>query len=232
MKQEIGILQFFECGLEGSDQIFGEIANEADGIREDDFLQSWEPELSARGVEGGKEQVLGIDVCFGQGVEQGGLAGVGVADEAEDGDLVGVTPLSQDLAVIFALLEGSFERLHAFPGFSPVDFEFGFARAPAADATHKPAHGGVFVDKFWQIIAQLSKFDLELAVDRLGALGENVEDELGSVEHFARQDTRNGTCLGGGKLAIKDDEFGFLIKCVKFDLLKFAGADERFGIGF
>ena len=65
-----------------------EVADEADGVGEDDFFEAWEAQAAARRVESGEEFVFGVDVGVCECVEEGGFAGVCVADEAEDGDVL------------------------------------------------------------------------------------------------------------------------------------------------
>ena len=131
----------------------------------------------------------------------------------------------------FAVLELAGECLHAFAGFSAVHFEFRFAWAAPADAACEPAHGGVLIDEFGEIVFELSEFDLELAIDGFGALGEDVEDELCAIEDFMGEDLRDDALLIRGEFAVEDDEFGVVVEGVELDLLEFPRTDEAFGIG-
>ena len=91
MEEYVGVVEFFEGGFESGDEIFGEIADEPDGIGEDDFLESGESETAACRVECGEEEIFGVDVGLREGVKEGRFSGVCVADEAEDGDILSVS---------------------------------------------------------------------------------------------------------------------------------------------
>ena len=231
VEQDVGIVELFERRFEGGDEIFWEVADEADGIGEDDFFELWEAQTAARRVERGKELIFGIDAGVCQDVEKRRFSGVCVADEAENGDVLSVALLALKFAACFAVFELALQGLHAFAGFSAVHFEFRFARPAAADAAREAAHGGVFVDEFGEIVFELGEFDLELSVDGFCALGEDVEDELRAIEDFVRERLGDDARLRRGEFAIEDDEFGVIVEGMKLDLLQFPRTDEAFGVG-
>lgn len=69
------------------------------------------------------------------------------------------------------------------PDIALVGFQLRFAGASRADAAAKTAHFLVPDREPWQIILILCQFDLQLALTRFGALGENIENERTAVEH-------------------------------------------------
>ncbi len=231
VEQDIGIVELFERRFEGGDEIFGKVADEADGIGEDDFFEFWEAQTAARRVERGKELIFGIDPGICQDVEKRRFSGVCVADEAENGDVLGVAFFALKFAAGLAVFELALQGLHAFAGFSAVHFEFCLARTAAAHAARQAAHGGVFVDEFGEIVFELREFDLELSVGGFCALGEDVEDELRAIEDFMRERLGDDARLRRGEFAIEDDEFGVVVEGMELDLLQFSRTDEAFGVG-
>jgi hypothetical protein len=63
-----------------------------------------------------------------------------------------------------------------------ADFELGLARSAPADAAGEARQGVVLLTEPRECVLQLRELDLELAVSRLGALREDVEDELGAID--------------------------------------------------
>lgn len=131
----------------------------------------------------------------------------------------------------FAVFEFAFEGVHAFACFSAVHFEFCLAGAATSDAAGESTHGGVAIDEFWEVIFELSEFDLEFSVEGLCALCEDIEDELCAVEDFEREGLGDDASLSGGEFAIEDDVLCVLVEGEEFDLLEFSRTDEGFGIG-
>jgi hypothetical protein len=58
MQQEIGLSQFFERCPKGTDQFLRKIPNKSYSVGDDDFAILWEPQASARCVQGFKQSVL------------------------------------------------------------------------------------------------------------------------------------------------------------------------------
>ena len=74
-------------------------------------------------------------------------------------------------------------------------------------------------------IVELGQLDLEAALQRLGALGEDVENELGAVHHAHAEDLLEGSPLGGRKIVVEDDELGSGGLDVRRDLERLAPAN-------
>ncbi len=86
--------------------------------------------------------------------------------------------------------------VNAFAHAAPVDLELGFARTPAADAARKAGHGRVLGDQPGQHVVQLRQLHLQLALPAARALGENVQNQLGAVDHLERDLVGDRTDLG------------------------------------
>ncbi len=87
VEKQVGVDGFFESGAERCHQVVGQIADEPDGIAEQDGVVVGDLPLAGAGVEGGEQLVGHVDVGVGEGVEQAAFSGVGIAD---DGDSKGV----------------------------------------------------------------------------------------------------------------------------------------------
>src|SRR5205807_2564649 len=122
---------------------------------------------------------------LGQAVEQGGLAGIGIADERYN--RIG-HPLSAG-AVQLARALDSFE-LRLDPGDPlldkpPVGFDLSFTGTPKESETAAlPFQMCPRTDQSAFLISQMCKLDLQRALARARTPPENLQDETGAVEHF------------------------------------------------
>ena len=58
VQEQVGVVQLLERGAEGGDQILRQVADEADGVGDDDLALLGEAQAAAGGVERGEELVL------------------------------------------------------------------------------------------------------------------------------------------------------------------------------
>src|SRR5689334_9791331 len=72
-------------GAERSNQCGGKFGDKTDGVRKNNGAPAWQRYIAHGGIKGCKEQILGENIRRRQLVEEGGFAGVGVADEGNDG---------------------------------------------------------------------------------------------------------------------------------------------------
>src|SRR5690606_16813686 len=119
-----------------------------------------------------EELVLGHDVRARQGVEQGALAGVGVADDGYDGDAAAGALGAPLLASPLELLELSAQPIDPLARTSSPNLELRLAGAAAADAAGEPRQGVVLLPEAREDVLHLSELDLQLAVSALRPLRE------------------------------------------------------------
>ena len=84
----------------------------------------------------------------------------------------------------------------------------GFAGAARADAAAELRHGFAAAGQPRQHVLELRQLHLQLALAGAGVAGKNVEDELGAVEHAARQRGLEVAKLCGRKVVIEEDQVG------------------------
>jgi len=87
VEKQVGVDGFFESSAERCDEVVGQVADEPDGIAEQDGVVVGELPLAGAGVEGGEQVVGHVYVGVGEGVEQAAFSGVGIADDG-DGERV------------------------------------------------------------------------------------------------------------------------------------------------
>ena len=117
--------------------------------------------------------------------------------------------------------------LHA----AAVGFELGFTVTPHADAARLPGQVTPEARQPREEMLKLREFNLELAFAGAGALGEDVENERGAVEHLAFEDFLEIAALSGGKFIVENDGIDFFAAAVGGEFVRLAAADEGAGDG-
>jgi hypothetical protein len=128
MEEELRLSDLVEGGTEGLDQLVRKLADESDGVGDENGLTPRESQAAGPGIEGREGSALDQDTGIGQAVEQGGLAGVGVAHQGhravtapDTGATLGPTG-GRDLA------EVDLESGHAAEEAAAVHLELGLPR--------------------------------------------------------------------------------------------------------
>ena len=133
MKQQIGLCGFVKRSAKGLDQLVRKVSHKTDSIRQDDFAIRAQHQLSGQGIKRGKELIGGVCAGTGQGIEQGGLAGIGIAHQRHLECRVPVAGLSPGLALAFAAVQPLPNLLDPVSEHAAVHLELCFAR-PATNA--------------------------------------------------------------------------------------------------
>ena len=123
------------------------------------------------------------------------------------------------------------ELIDAALNAAAIGFELGFAGSAGADAAAQLRHGFAAAGEARQHVFELRQLHLQLALAGAGVAGEDVEDQLRAIEHAAGQSGFKVAQLRGREVVIEEDEIGVGGSRDAGDLLHFAGADERGGIG-
>ena len=224
--QQLGFDDLLERGLERLDQAVRELADEPDGVGQQDVLVGRQAEPAGGRIERGEELVLGQRVGAGQRVEQGGFAGVGVADDRCERPLVALAsgPLRRALLADDGKLVLELED--ALGGLATVGLELGFAfAADGSGGTALPGKVGPEAGQPRHQVLELGQLDLQLAFAGARALGEDLEDQRGAVEQLALEDLLQVAALGAGQLVVEDDGVHLLLLAVPGELLRLARAD-------
>ena len=171
---------FFQRGLERCNEVMRQIADETDGIAQKHFAPVGEPPLPRARVERREELVLDVDAGAGEGVHEGALAGVGIADKGNDV----LFAAAGDFALLALLHVGKAiaQVANALRDDAAVFFELGFAGAAQADAALVARQVGPHLAQAGQGVFELGELDLQARLVAAGARGEDVEDEFGAIQ--------------------------------------------------
>ena len=223
MEQQVGLAGLFEGGLERGDQAVRQVPDEADRVGQQRRAAAPEPPLAGPGVERGEQLVLDQHPGVGQGVHEGALAGVGVADErdgrerAPAGDLALLARL--DLAELGLQL---LDPVHHQPA---VFLKLLFARAADADPALVAGKVGPHPLEPRQGVLELRQLDLEVGLVRLGVGREDVEDDLGPVDDLDLERPFEVPRLPGAQVVVEDHQVGLIGGDEFLQFLDLAGAD-------
>ena len=209
VQDQIRLGNLFQRRLERLHQRHRQRADEAHRVREHHFrIRVGQP---AHGrVEGGEEAVLGFGVAGREGVEEGGLAGVGVAGEGDRGHLRPGAPASTLGAALLHVRQPRTHLADAAGEHSLVHLQLRLASAPLRGAADLPAGAATActtcaalpvqvrpaADEPRLRVGELREFHLQLAFVGAGAVGEDVQDEFSARHHAALQPLLQIALLG------------------------------------
>ena len=183
VNQKIGDDHFFERGLEGLDEAVGEATDEADGVGDEELLIAAEDQLARGRVERGKEFVGREDVRAGEGVEQRGFTGVGVADDgaSRDGDALAFGALHAALQHDAPQL--GLEVRDAITHCAAIVLQLRFTLAAQTALATLPRKMGPRARQARERILHPSEGDLQSGLARVSAVGEDFQNDLLAIDH-------------------------------------------------
>lgn len=229
--QEVGHDGFLERGFERLHEAVREAADETDGVGDEELVITGEVKLAGGGVEGGEEFVFGEDVGAGERVEEGGFAGVGVADDGGGGDGDAESAAALNAALLDDLDEFGFEAGDAVAHYAAILFELGFAFAAERAFAALPGQVSPGAGETWERIFHAREGDLEDGFAGVGAIGEDLEDDLFAIDDAEAGEFFPVALLGGRELFVEDDDVGVGGFGLIGELLGFAAAEEKSGCG-
>ncbi len=229
VQEQFRLHDFFQRGLEGFDEAMGELADEADGVGVKDVLVGGQTEAARGGIERGEHHVLRERGRAGEAVEQGGFAGVGIADDRGERPEIALSPGALGQAVLADFFELAADSGNAILDAAAIGFELRLAVTAHADAAFLARQMSPEPGEPREQVLELGEFNLELAFAGARALGKDVEDERGAIEYLALEDFLEIAALRRGKLVVKDDGIDVVLSALAGEFAGLAGADEGAG---
>ena len=207
MQQQARLRDLLECGAEGGDEFAGQVADEAHRVGHDHLAFAREAQPPRRRIEGREHLVLHAHLGLGERSQERALAGVCVAYDRENGESAPLAPLAPRLTLPAQLLELALEPRHPVAGAPAVDLELLLARSAPTDAARQARERAVgALRQARQPVAQLGELHLQLAVPGPRLLREDVEDQLGAIDHAQVEPIAEVASLGGRQVLIEDHE--------------------------
>ena len=233
---QVGQRRLLERRLERLDQLVGQLLDEADRVGQQ-VVAAGELEAPRGRVERLEEAVGDADLGPGQRVQQGRLAGVGVAGEGDARDRGAFALGPHHAAVLFGLPEAAAQRRDPVAGEPAVGLDLALARAPGADAAvdapgAEALEVGPEAPHAGHVVFELGQLDLQLALGRVGVVGEDVEDHRGAVDHRDAERRLQVALLARQQLVVAGDEVGVVGGDLRFQLFQPAAAEVAVGVRF
>ncbi len=201
VEHEVRVRDLLQGGLEGGDELVGQVLHEADGVGDGDVAAVGGAGPAHGRVERGEQRVLHQHAGAREAVEQGRLARRWCSRRSRRSE-AGVPALAAHLAGGLHLLDLAPQLGHAGADAAAVELDLGLAGAARADAragrdpaTRLAGHRFAPAAEPRQQVFELREFDLRLALLGLGVLGEDVEDQRGAVDDLDLDDVLERAAL-------------------------------------
>jgi hypothetical protein len=165
--------------------VWRKVADEADGIGEQDLASRRKLQLPKLGIESREHAGRFEHAGFGESIEESALAGVGIADKRDHWhrDCLAALPLL--MADAADSVELGLDVVEAQVDLAAIGLKLGFTRTTGSDAAAKLRHGASASGQARQLVFELCEFYLQLTFAGLGVAGEDVEDKLRTVDDVA-----------------------------------------------
>ena len=167
-----------------------------------------------------------------QRVQQRGFSGVRVADNRNDRHVVALASRAALPPACPQMLKLFFQIANPVAGAAAVNFQFRFARPARADAAGNPRKRVVARAEARQLVFQLREFDLHFSDAAVGALRENIENQLRPVNDFQLCHIADHLVLRGRQVMIEHKHIRADLKTADNQLAQFPLADQEFRIRF
>ena len=177
-----------------------------------------------------EEAVADPDLGPGERVEQGRLAGVGVAGEGDPGQRGALSPRPHHAAVALQAAEPAAQGGDPVAGEAAVGLDLALTRAPGADPAAEPLEVGPEPPHAGEVVLELGELDLQLALGRVGVVGEDVEDHRGAVDHRHAQRRLEVALLARRQLVVAGDQVGVAGGDLLLHLSQLAATEIAIGI--
>ncbi len=190
-------------------------------------LAAGQGEPAGRRVERGEQTVLDEHARVGQLVEQGRLAGVGVADDGDRCEAALAATLALERPGVGQCVEIPFELVDPAHDASTIGLDLRLAATesgPHAAALLRQLRFGAAAQPR-QPVPQEREFDLRLAFERVGVLTEDVEDHRRSIEGRAAEQLLQVELLTRRQLVVEHHRVGVDRQAQLVEFLGLALAD-------
>jgi hypothetical protein len=196
-----------------------QIPHEADRVGQD-HLDAWRENDPARQrIERREKLIGGKGAGAGQCVEQRRFAGIGVADQRDGEHLAALARLAAGATLPLAAIEAFANLLDAPSEHPAVHLELRLTRSAShADTATLAFQVAPCPDQPRRLVLQACQLDLQLALMTAGALREDIEDNLGTVEDPDFPETLEIALLDRRDLVIEKHQPGTVLLEPRRDL--------------
>ena len=208
MHEEVRGPDDFQGRVKRVHELMGQLAHEADGVGAQHRLATGQIQTSRPRIESREELVLDEHARVCEHIEEGGLAGVGVADERHRPESSALSSLALGPARRLEIAKLDLELSDAAHDPTPIDLELSLTRAPRPDPTGLLGQDEAHAPKTREPVPAQSELDLRTALLGVGVLGEDVKDHSGPVDRGPAEDPLEVPLLGRRQLVVEDHRVG------------------------
>jgi hypothetical protein len=140
----------------------------------------------------------------GQFVEQSRFSRIGITHQRDHRPVMAAPAFALDGAMLPHIRQVPLQPGDPLLDAPPVHLQLRLTRAPRADAAALAGKVRPHAGEAREKVLQLRQLDLETALARAGALCEDVQNQLGTVEHLARGQPLKVAPLRRGEFIVKD----------------------------
>ncbi len=235
MQQQVGDARLLQGRLERLDQLVWQLADEPDRVGDQIATPGVLVGPGGR-VEGVKQPLSDAHAGSGERVEQRRLAGVRIAGERHRRHRRRLSPGAHHAPISLHADEPAAQRGDPVAGEAAIGLDLRLARTPGPDAAVDPpgaealevgpqaAHPG-------EVVLELRELDLQLALGRVGMVGEDVEDDRGAVDHRHVQFRLEVALLPRRELVVAGDQVRPATLDLALQLGELAAAEVAVGVG-
>src|SRR5215471_1685065 len=182
-------------------------------------------------IERREEPLRNQGVFFRQRAKERRLAGVRIAHERNERQLIPAPALAMQLPMLSHLFDIPFQRADAMPDLPAVHFQFRFTGTARADAAAEPREVFPITGQARETVFQLRKLDLKLAFFRSRPPPENIEDQSGAVDDLRVEGLFQILRLTRGQLFVENNNVNTLHENFLTEFFDFTFADVCCRIG-
>ena len=233
MQQQVGVDCLLQRGFEGLDQTVRQVADETHRVGQRNAAADLrQVKLACGGVECGEQLVGRVGTRLDQGIEQCGLAGVGIAHQRNSKGVGTLALAALRGALALDLFEPLLDALDRLVDHAAVQLDLGFAgAATGAGSALLALQVAPAAHQTRTQVLQTREFDLQLALVAARALREYFQDEHGAVVDRHAQGALQVALLRGAERLVEQDFGGAMLLGQQLDLVCLAAAHEQGGIG-
>ncbi|MNT01939.1 hypothetical protein D3C72_1364260 [compost metagenome] len=231
MQQEIRFPRLRQGRAEGRHQVMRQVAHETNRIGQHDVATGHGDPAHGR-IQGREQLVSRIGLGAGHRIEQGGLAGIGVAHQGHARQFAAHARTTHLGALYFDFFQPLLQLFNPLLQQATIGFQLGFTRAAQTDRTTTLAlQMGPATHQTGRHMAQLGQLDLQLAFMAARTLGKDVQDQTGTVDHPALQETFQIAFLTRAQRVVDQDQICAGCFSGGLDLIQLAAAEQGRWIG-
>jgi succinyl-diaminopimelate desuccinylase len=222
---EIGNEGFLERGGESLDELRGEPPDEADRVG-DEIPLPVVVEEARRRIERFEQAVVDGRVGARQRVQEGRLADVRIPGERDRRNARAQTLLATRGALAAKPTKTAFQQRDARASDAPVGLELALARPPRPHPAAESLEVLPHAPHAREVVLELRELDLQLPLGAARVLGEDVEDQLRSVDDASLQRVFEYPLLRRAELVVDEQDLGSTVRVLLLELAELAPPDE------